>query len=223
VLLFALDKMAERNTHYFVLALILSALVHMVVIFYGAEEESNVINNVESSVVVNIELVAGQVKPVVDTSRSEVVTEIKKQTAAKNKELVSVITEVYQSSSEEKQPEKKLTESVSNEGAAKHSNLAESSSDREDEFLKLVYVEINKKKYYPYQARRQHREGRVKINFKLHPDGRVSEVVVLQSSHFNVLDHAAQKAVESISPFLMAASYLHVETEFNVDIDYQLN
>jgi TonB family protein len=101
--------------------------------------------------------------------------------------------------------------------------MLEKNDDVNEELLQLVYLEINKHKHYPYQAKRQRREGKVKINFTLHPDGQVTEIEVIKSSRLSVLDRAAQQAVESISPFLIASNYLQTETELNVNIDYRLN
>ena len=94
--------------------------------------------------------------------------------------------------------------------------------DNVRQLLSLVYQEINRKKHYPYLAKRQRREGLVKLSFVLHPDGKVTDVAVIGSSRFSVLDRAAQKAVEDISPFLLAADYLNYQRAFNVDVDFRL-
>ena len=91
-----------------------------------------------------------------------------------------------------------------------------------NQLSKLVYQEINRKKRYPYLAKRQRREGLVKLSFVLHPDGKVTDVSVVGSSQFSVLDRAAQKAVENISPFMLAADYLSYQQAFNVDVDFRL-
>ena len=95
--------------------------------------------------------------------------------------------------------------------------------DRANELQKYVYEAINRQKHYPYIARKQRREGVVKLNFIMHPDGQVTDVAIVQSSRFSILDKAAQKAVEAISPFHLAADYLEVEHQYNVDIAFRLN
>ena len=72
-------------------------------------------------------------------------------------------------------------------------------------------------------AVRQRREGLVKVNFMLHPDGRISHVSVVKSSRYRLLDSAALAAVENVSPFYIAQNYLSQTELFDVDIDFRLN
>lgn len=89
--------------------------------------------------------------------------------------------------------------------------------------LSELHQQINEHKKYPYMAIRQRREGLVKVNFMLHPDGHISNVSIVKSSRYDLLDAAAQLAVESVSPFRLAQNYLHKTELFNVDIDFRLN
>lgn len=216
--------MLEKNTYRFVSALMVSVLVHVSILFYMAKENNAPADEVNNSVVIKIEMVAGNVKSLGKKLRYNNKNKIKinRKTAIEREETVERIKN--KSVDEFKKENKKdIQMDLIKDGVEKNQEVAASNDGKPDELLKLVYIEINKNKYYPYQARRQYREGKVKINFKLHPDGRVSEIMILESSHFSSLDRAAKKAVESISPFLIASNYLHAETEFNVDIDYQLN
>jgi len=215
--------MPEKNTYRIILALILSALVHISIVFYVVEEKDSYIVDVANSIVVRLEMIAGSTESVDDGNKHKRKTEIEKHVLSGHEKIISSVVDKSIKNIKEKNREEVQSDLADKKGAENYQEITESNSDKSDELLKLVYIEINKNKYYPYQARRQHREGRVKINFKLHPDGRVSEITVLESSHFNALDYAAQKAVKSISPFLIAANYLHTETEFNVNIDYRLN
>lgn len=94
---------------------------------------------------------------------------------------------------------------------------------RADELRKFVYEAINREKHYPYMARRQHREGVVKLNFVMHPNGKVTDIAIVESSRFDILDKAAMQAVESISPFHLAAEYLTMRQHYDVGIDFRLN
>ncbi len=89
--------------------------------------------------------------------------------------------------------------------------------------LNLLYSEINAHKKYPYIAIRQRREGRVSVNFILHPDGHISDVEIQKSSDHTVLDRAATRAVEQVQPLQLAATYLQQTELFNVDIEFRLN
>lgn len=94
---------------------------------------------------------------------------------------------------------------------------------RADELRKFVYEAINRQKNYPYMARRQHREGLVKLNFVMHPNGNVTNIAIVESSRFDMLDKAAMQAIESISPFHLAAEYLTMQQHYDVGIDFRLN
>ncbi len=64
------------------------------------------------------------------------------------------------------------------------------------------------KLYYPAEAAAFHIKGMVTVRFLLQPDGRVEEVSIDQSSGFHILDQAALKAIQSISPVRDANLYL---------------
>lgn len=97
------------------------------------------------------------------------------------------------------------------------------SGEDRDFLLGLLHDEISVHKKYPFMAVRQRREGLVTINFSLHPDGHISNISVVKSSRYDLLDNAARLAVEKISPFQVAGNYLHQTELFNVDIDFRLN
>ena len=205
-----------------VLALTLSALVHLTAVFYETQRSESLVSDGANAIVVSIELVAAHSKSVGDKNK-QTIEPIKNKKEFNSEKNVSRVINEPADVVVEKHADVSMPVNEENNETEQEPDVLLSTNDKADEFLKLVYVEINKYKHYPYQARRQRREGNVKLNFILHPDGRVSEVVVVESSRFHALDRAARQAVESISPFLIAANYLHAETEFNVDIDYRLN
>lgn len=205
-----------------VLALTLSALVHLTAVFYETQRSESLVSDGANAIVVSIELVAAHSKSVGDKNK-QTIEPIKNKKEFNSEKNVSRVINEPADVVVEKHADVSMPVNEENNETEQEPDVLLSTNYKADEFLKLVYVEINKYKHYPYQARRQRREGNVKLNFILHPDGRVSEVVVVESSRFHALDRAARQAVESISPFLIAANYLHAETEFNVDIDYRLN
>ena len=208
------------NNIRMLLMLLLSALVHVVVFNYIADESNGSSKNIGELVTLSVELIPGKVNAVNDNGK------IVKPEDKKINKKINKLARVSSSNAETEQSidttEIALPSPVNQQESVQQQRSEAKNNTRSKEFLELVYIEINKNKHYPYQARRQRREGQVKVNFKLHPDGHVSEVMVIKSSQFNVLDVAAQQAVKSISPFLIAANYLKSEKEFNVDIDYQM-
>lgn len=95
--------------------------------------------------------------------------------------------------------------------------------DNHDALMQLVYQAISEHKHYPYMARRLGQQGKVTLNFIMHPDGLVTDVMVIESSRYSVLDRAAEEAVVAISPFAMAAEYLSYEKVFDIAVDFRLN
>lgn len=95
--------------------------------------------------------------------------------------------------------------------------------ENHDALMQLVYRAVNQHKHYPYMARRMGQQGKVSLNFVMHPDGQVTDVVVVESSRYSVLDRAAEQAVVAISPFAMAADYLDYEKVFELAVDFRLN
>lgn len=95
--------------------------------------------------------------------------------------------------------------------------------ENHDALMQLVYRAVNQHKHYPYMARRLGQQGKVSLNFVMHPDGQVTDVVVVESSRHSVLDRAAEQAVVAISPFVMAADYLDYDKVFELAVDFRLN
>ena len=91
-----------------------------------------------------------------------------------------------------------------------------------ERLLALLNREISASQRYPRVARRQGREGRVRVRFELYPDGRVESVDVIDSSRFAPLDLAARRAVADIAPFAPAADYLDQAESFQVEVRFAL-
>ena len=88
--------------------------------------------------------------------------------------------------------------------------------------LELLHDAISDHKRYPYLARRQRREGTAQIEFVLHPDGRIDNTALLESSRSQVLDRAALSAVADIAPFKPAEQYLSQAQTFRIDVVFRL-
>jgi len=88
--------------------------------------------------------------------------------------------------------------------------------------LELLHARISNNKEYPYMARRQRREGVATIAFVLHPDGKIENAHLLNSSRTLALDRAALSAVKQIEPFTAAQDYLKQSEKFQVDVEFNL-
>jgi protein TonB len=62
-------------------------------------------------------------------------------------------------------------------------------------------LRIHSAKTYPKDAREQHIEGRVKVEFALKQDGNLSSIRVVTPSRHRGLDQAAIEAVKKAAPF----------------------
>lgn len=62
-----------------------------------------------------------------------------------------------------------------------------------------AWLKANRK--YPRMARRLGHEGIVKVQFKIHPDGKLTDVSVTEGCDYETLNDAAVKLVYASSPF----------------------
>ncbi len=97
-----------------------------------------------------------------------------------------------------------------------------SASQQTTSILDLLHTSISASKQYPYQAKRQRREGVATVLFTLYPDGTIDAPVLLKSSKTRSLDRAALTAVTGITPFLPAADYLEQAKSFQVDVVFKI-
>ncbi|MCW8956676.1 MAG: energy transducer TonB [Gammaproteobacteria bacterium] len=205
------------------IALVLSGLVHGLFMFDGVNDEPSMQSPEVQEHSLHLEFVieekAASRKPKQEVAReishNPVITQQKitdKQVlkrSEKNKKWVEKAQHEQQVNTFEDQHEQKkqINKSVENH----------------DLLMQLVYQAINKYKAYPYMARRLGQQGKVTLKFVMHPDGLVTDVVVIGSSQYSVLDNAARQAVSAISPFAMAADYLSYEKVFDIAVDFRLN
>jgi TonB family protein len=191
-----------RNNSLF-LALVLSGLVHGLLLHYSAEDAVVDASEIQSATV-QVELMQHVVTaPVVKQQP---------QTSMRNE----VVADVDGSSTQVDEPSVAGSEELPVQVAVANDN-------NHQQFASLLHQAIDKHKRYPYQAKRQHRAGLVKLQFVVHPDGQVTDVSVVESSRFDVLDEAARDAVNAISPFQLAENYINEQKSYDVDIDFRLN
>lgn len=86
----------------------------------------------------------------------------------------------------------------------------------------LLHHAIEKYKSYPMSAMQLEREGQVTISFILHPNGRIENLTLEQTSGTRELDQAALHAVTLAAPFTGVGSYLQEPKLFKFKIDFEL-
>ena len=114
------------------------------------------------------------------------------------------------------------TASLDNDHARKVVTRSTSASSDNGSIVELLHARISENKQYPYLARRQRREGTARIEFVLHPDGRIDNAHLVDSSRTRTLDDAALKAVKGIEPFRPAIDYLEQPEAFQVDVVFNV-
>jgi len=216
--------MSLNKYNAIVMALILSGLVHGIVLFYKQDDAGDAVSDQAASVTVQVELVASASQASnaleIDAQTTEEVVTVEQSAVAKrHKELIrqevsSVMNEAQVVNE---------AEIVADYSDVQKSQQHQDAGKRAKQLRKYVYEAINREKHYPYIARKQRREGLVKLDFVMHPDGQVTDVLIIQSSRYTVLDKAAKQAVEAISPFHLAAKYLESQHHYIVGIDFRLN
>ncbi len=206
------------------IALGISVLVHGLVLSVRNPDSGDGVSDRRPSVTVRVELVkqraeasvgehqrAPQVEQVVDVERNSPAVPVQKTARQET---------VPRSARTDESPDADIRADYADRGRAREYRDA---GERADQLKRYVFQAINREKYYPFMARRRGREGLVKLNFIMHPDGKVTDIAVVQSSRFSVLDDAARQAVAAISPFKLAAQYLEAQHRYNVDIEFRLN
>jgi len=209
------------------IALLLSALVHVLIFYVPNQLVTNVGQSATESIRVEVQLVepekpAAQPVPTIDTAALQ----NERQVAAEGGQLPAA---EKRASRQPIQPLPAHQQADGTEPAVEQSlainreDAVAGTQQEHQQLLQLIYMEINKHKHYPYIAKRQGREGLVKLNFVMHPDGEVTDIAIVETSHFAVLDNAARHAVQAISPFRVAAEYLDSYHRYDVNIDFRLN
>ena len=68
------------------------------------------------------------------------------------------------------------------------------------DYLDRLRAHLGRHKEYPRRARAQRIEGTVTVGFTVHPDGRITDTQIDESSGHRILDQAAERMLERASP-----------------------
>lgn len=88
-----------------------------------------------------------------------------------------------------------------------------------DSIINAFLQQIEKRKDYPYMARRRGQEGTVTVTVRLNEVGELASVQVLRSSGVAALDEAALALVRKVCPFTHNTGQM---IAMNIPIDYQI-
>ncbi|GAB4422955.1 MAG: energy transducer TonB [Thermodesulfovibrionales bacterium] len=107
--------------------------------------------------------------------------------------------------------------------SASISNAGDSIERSRQRYLKehFTYIRdiIMKNLAYPHMARKMGWEGRVTVSFVVFENGSASDIKILESSGFDILDRNAMETVKKVSPFPKPP----VRAEVIIPIVYKLN
>ncbi|MCK5099454.1 MAG: energy transducer TonB [Desulfobacteraceae bacterium] len=76
------------------------------------------------------------------------------------------------------------------------------------EYFEMLNLRVHSFKEYPDFAKSRHIDGKVKVQFVLAEDGRMSNLKIIKSSRHKSLDNAALEAVKKASPFPRPPAFL---------------
>lgn len=103
------------------------------------------------------------------------------------------------------------------------SNIGDSSEKARQRYIRehFAYIRdiITKNLSYPYMARKMGWEGRVTVSFVVSENGSASDIKIIESSGFDILDKNALETVKKVSPFPKPP----VRAEVIIPIVYRLN
>lgn len=88
--------------------------------------------------------------------------------------------------------------------------------------LKMIAESIQQHLTYPASAQDQIQQGSAVIDFRLSPDGEISQIRLIQSSGSQDLDQAALQAVKASSPIIMPIS-IKQSIRLSLPVDFTLN
>lgn len=92
-------------------------------------------------------------------------------------------------------------ESVSGENISKEPSLLDSEKKALASYKSYALARIASKKTYPYSARSQHLEGKVRVRVVINPDGSVVTMELLEKCEHEVLNEACLEAIKKAAPF----------------------
>lgn len=105
---------------------------------------------------------------------------------------------------------------------ADESQAASVNTKPSPQLLRALRAAVENHKRYPMIARRSRRQGESVIGLRLHPDGSLDQVSVVQGSGYRPLDKAALKAVRAIEPFRVAQEHLQAPMNLKLTVVFRL-
>lgn len=209
--------------HKLVIALVLSGLVHGLFLF-GSSDHRMITDSLErSNDVIHLEfIIAAHAVHEKNASPDELNNETE---SVVHHKVVNNVKAFERLSKKEKLNNNRKKTEQKNKGDGRFSQEKRSTElDVEhNQLMKLIYRAISQHKRYPLMARRLRQQGKVMLNFVMHPNGQVTDVEVTESSRYSVLDRAAKNAVVAISPLAMVSDYLDDRKSFDVAVEFRLN
>lgn len=211
------------SQHKLTIALVLSGLVHSLLLF-GSFNNELFIQSTETQIN-SLYLELSSQLAISRSKQVDIAQEENHEELLATQHKAAKRTKLNQSEKKQIPTEPAQAEQLSNSARDQQQQKKQLSKpvDNHDALMLLVYQAISEHKHYPYMARRLGQQGKVTLNFVMHPDGQVTDVMVIESSRYSVLDRAAEEAVAAISPFAMAAEYLSYEKVFDIAVDFRLN
>ena len=208
--------------HNIAVALALSGLVHGLFLLAVNFKQVNIQSPQPRMDVLYLELAMSTgvvvAKPEQDVAESNSVSLIARQD--------EVAEQSHERDVQEKQTVAQVSAGIMKDSFEDHFESLQQASkpvENHDQFIQLVYQAVNQHKRYPYMARRMGQEGKVKISFVMHPDGKVTDIMLVESSRYSLLDRAAEESIAAISPFVQAADYLAYEKMFDIAVEFRIN
>jgi protein TonB len=80
---------------------------------------------------------------------------------------------------------------------------------REQQYQQIISASIKQYKEYPTVAKRRHWEGTTVVRLRLTPEGKVTDISVVEKSGYEILDEAAVKMIRKASPLPLPPEGLH--------------
>ncbi len=224
-----------------IIALAISIVLHVVVITSLALPESS--NDDSKSVMIKLKP-AEQVEKIEKESSEPKLKEneqIKNESKVKSPEQKPVLDEIADNQIQPKDEDNSHEAAM---GFQIDSAVDEASDDEPDENIEQTHLQadiidtdsvkadyqqsilqkIDNAKKYPLIARSKGKEGSVVVEFTLHSDGSVSDVLILESASFSSFNDAAIDAVNSAAPFEPIPAVLGIsKMSISVRLTFQLN
>jgi len=112
-------------------------------------------------------------------------------------------------------------------GANKNNSDMTARGEEADSEMLVIYDYIKRKiqenKRYPYQAKKEHIEGIVEMQFSIDRSGLLKDINIIKSSGFKILDEEALATIKRASPYPEIPNRLNTDTlQLQVKLIYKI-